>query len=59
MVFNVADPANPVFVKTVTGGYFKDVIPYGNQLICYVSSGIILYDISNPADPVLVKLISN
>lgn len=58
-VFDVADPANPVFVKTVTGGYFKDVIPYGNQLICYVSSGISLYDISNPADPALVKLISN
>ncbi len=59
MVFNVADPANPVFVKTITGGYFKDVIPYGNQLICYVSTGITLYDVSNPADPVLVKHISN
>jgi hypothetical protein len=58
-VFNVADPANPIEIKTITGTYFKDVIPYGNLLICYVSNGISLYDISNPADPVFVKLITN
>ena len=58
-VFDVANPANPVQVKTITGGYYKDVIPYGNQLICYISTGIVLYDISNPADPLLVKHISN
>jgi len=58
-VFDVSVPSNPVEVKTVTGSYFKDVIPYGNQLICYVSTGINLYDISNPSDPVLVKQISN
>ena len=58
-VFDVSVPANPVEVKTVTGSYFKDVIPYGNQLICYVSTGINLYDISNPSDPVLVKQINN
>jgi len=58
-VINVADPANPVEIRTVTGAYFKDVIPYGDLLICYVSTGILLYDISNPTNPSLVKLIAN
>lgn len=58
-VFNVANPANPVEIKTITGAYFIDVIPYGNLLICYVSTGIRLYDISNPTDPVFIKLITN
>lgn len=58
-VFNVANPSNPVEIKTITGAYFKDVIPYGDLLICYVSSGISLYDISNPTNPVFIKLIAN
>ncbi len=58
-VFNVANPASPVEIRTITGGYFKDVIPYGNLLICYVSTGISLYDISNPTNPVFIKLIAN
>ena len=58
-VFNIANPANPVEIRTITGAYFKDVIPYGNLLICYVNTGIILYDISNPTNPVFVKLIAN
>ena len=58
-VFNVANPANPVEIKTITGAYFKDVIPYGDLLICYVSTGISLYDISNPTNPIFIKLIAN
>ncbi len=58
-VFNVADPTNPIEIKTITGAYFIDVIPYGNLLICYVSTGIRLYDISNPTTPVFIKLITN
>ena len=58
-VFNVVHPENPVEIKTLTGQYFKDVIPYGNLLICYISNGIMLYDISNPVDPVEVRLIEN
>lgn len=58
-VFNVSDPANPTETRTLTGAYFKDVIPYGNTLICYVSNGIMLYDISNPANPVQLTLIAN
>jgi len=58
-VFDVSQPANPAEIRTVTGAYFKDVIPYGNLLICYVSSGIILYDITAPTNPVLLKHITN
>lgn len=58
-VFDVSNPANPIEKTTITGKYFKDVIPYNNQLICYVSDGLSLYDISNPVNPVLIKHISN
>ena len=58
-VYDVSNPANPVEKTTVTGKYFKDVIPYNNQLICFVSDGLSLYDISNPVNPILVTHISN
>lgn len=58
-VFDVAHPAHPIEIRTITGAYFKDVIPYGDLLICYVSDGIMLYDISDPTNPVEVKLITN
>lgn len=58
-VFNVADPAHTTEIRTVTGAYFKDVIPYDNLLICYVSTGIQLYDITDRTNPQLLKLIAN
>lgn len=58
-VFDVSAPSHPIVLKTISGAYFKDVIPYGNLLICYVSTGIKLYDISNPVDPVFIKTIEN
>jgi hypothetical protein len=44
---NVKDPASPKLMYTVDDGNFKDVIPYDNLLICYVSTGLQIYDISN------------
>ena len=44
---NVKDPADPKIMYTVTDGNYHDVIPYDNLLICYVSAGILIYDISN------------
>lgn len=44
---NVKNPASPKLMYTVDDGNFKDVIPYDNLLICYVSTGLQLYDISN------------
>ncbi|MEO6670028.1 MAG: hypothetical protein ABIN36_11165 [Ferruginibacter sp.] len=58
-VFNVSNPVHPAEIRTITGAYFKDVIPFGDLLICYVSDGIMLYDISDPTNPVQVKMITN
>jgi hypothetical protein len=44
---NVKNPSSPKLMYTVNDGNFKDVIPYDNLLICYVSTGLQVYDISN------------
>jgi hypothetical protein len=44
---NVKNPSSPQLMYTVTGASYKDVIPYGNLLICYVSTGLLIYDITN------------
>ncbi|MEO6488349.1 MAG: hypothetical protein ABIO04_00295 [Ferruginibacter sp.] len=58
-VYNVLDPANPVIIRTITGGFFIDVIPFGDLLICYMETGLNLYDISNPMNPTLLTFIAN
>jgi hypothetical protein len=35
-------------------GTYIDVIPYQNTLICWVTTGMILYDITNNRNPVLL-----
>ncbi len=47
----------PINVQIKDGNYI-DVIPYGNTLICWVSTGIILYDISDNRNPVLITTIN-
>ncbi len=56
-VFNINYTYNPQLLRTITGDTFYDVIPYGNTLICQVSNGIVLYDISNRQQPVFVSRI--
>ncbi len=58
-VFNVKSPYAPDLLSTKTDGRFIDVIPYNGILICFVSDGIILYDITNPALPVMLKKITD
>lgn len=58
-IFNINNPYLPVERKVLKDANYKDVIPYGNLLICYVTTGILLYDISKPDDPVSLKLIAN
>jgi hypothetical protein len=58
-VFDISKPFEPVPVTTLTGGNYIDVIPYEGTLICFVQNGIVLYDITNPVSPVLVKEIAN
>jgi hypothetical protein len=57
IVFNIKDAFTPVPVKTLTDGWFLDVIPYNNSLICQVQDGLILYDISNVLFPTLITKI--
>jgi hypothetical protein len=58
-VFNVKQPYAPTLTATKTDGQYVDVIPYDNILICFVQDGIILYDITKPDEPVLVKKIAS
>lgn len=44
---NVKDPAAPKTMYTIKEASYKDVIPYDDLLICYVSTGLLLYDIRN------------
>ncbi len=56
-VFNINNPYNPTMITSLSDGEFVDVIPYNKVLITYTSKGIVLYDISNPALPLLIRKI--
>ena len=58
-VYNVKDPFAPVLKETKTGSYFIDVIPYNGILVAFVKKGIVLFDISDPGNPMLVKQLDN
>jgi hypothetical protein len=58
-VYNINDPFKPVEKKVLTDANYRDVIPYGNLLICYVTTGILLYDITSPENPVKLTLVAN
>lgn len=58
-VFNVTNPAVPVLRKRITDKVFEDVICYDDLLICYVSSGLALYNIAARANPVFISEINN
>ncbi|NOK16644.1 LVIVD repeat-containing protein [Corallococcus carmarthensis] len=58
-VFNVSDPAHPVFVTRVslpTDNYWNGVWAKGDALyVASGDSGLIVYDITNPASPQYVR----
>jgi hypothetical protein len=56
-IFNVKKPYTPILISSKTDGNYLDVIPYNGMLICDATDGIILYDITNPASPALIKKI--
>lgn len=58
-VFNVKSPYLPNLISAKTECNFVDVIPFNGTLICAVQDGIILYDITDPATPILIKKIGN
>jgi hypothetical protein len=55
---NAKDPSHPKEMYTINDANFTDVIPYENILICYVSDGLLLYDISNLKNIVKVGNVS-
>lgn len=58
-VFSIANTYSPILSTTLTGRTFYDVIPYGNLLICQVSGGLALYDITNRLQPVFLSQVLN
>jgi hypothetical protein len=58
-VYNIRNTYSPQLLRTIVGETFFDVIPYGNILICQVSGGIALYDISTRHQPVFLSRILN
>lgn len=56
-VFNIEKAYQPTLRKTLTDGWYIDVIPYNNTLICQVQDGLTLYDISECMNPALITKI--
>jgi hypothetical protein len=56
-VFNIEKAWQPQLRKTFTDGWYLDVIPFNNTLICQVQDGLTLYDISQCMNPTLITKI--
>jgi len=54
LVYDISQPYEPAFIKSVDHGDYVDVIPFGNVLVCWVTNGMLLYDITEPANPQLL-----
>lgn len=58
LVLDISKPFAPVFIKTINNGSYIDVIPYMGSLICWVTNGVIVYDITDNRNPVLLSRIN-
>jgi hypothetical protein len=58
-IYDVSAPAAPVLRKKIGSYAFEDVIPYNNLLICYIKTGLVLYDITDKVNPVELTVINN
>ena len=56
-VFNIKNAFAPQLIKKITDGWYMDVIPYNNTLICQVQDGLNLFDISKRMEPTLITKI--
>jgi hypothetical protein len=57
-VYSISKPYSPYFIKNLNPNeWFYDVIPSGNTLICWVSNGLILFDITNKGNPQFITKI--
>jgi hypothetical protein len=58
-VVDISDRTKPQVIKTISGEEpFVDVIPFDDLLITYIQGGLVLYDISNPANPLKLSKIA-
>jgi hypothetical protein len=59
VVCDISSPFEPRVINSIreANSSFIDVVPYNNLLVCWVTDGIIIYDITEKAKPVLVKKI--
>lgn len=57
LVFDINNPYKPSLLTTLKDGSYVDVIPYMGTLICWVSKGVIVYDITDNKAPVLLSKI--
>jgi len=58
IVFDISQPYNPTFIRALKDGDYMDVIPYDSILICWTKTGIILYDIVDPTQPVRLTTVN-
>ncbi|MDB5191692.1 MAG: hypothetical protein JWQ96_1255 [Segetibacter sp.] len=57
MLYNITQPYQPTFIKSLRDGSYIDVICYQNTMICWVADGVLLYDITNNTNPALLAKI--
>jgi hypothetical protein len=57
LVFNIKNAFTPQLMQVFSDGWYMDVIPYNNTLICQVQDGLTLYDITSCMTPTLITKI--
>ena len=60
-VFNKTNPYAPVLVISIINlnETFYDIIIDGNVMICYIKSGIILFNVTDKLNPVFISTLKN
>jgi hypothetical protein len=56
-VFNIKKAYAPQLIRQIADGWYMDVIPFNNTLICQVQDGLTLYDITDRLSPSLITKI--
>jgi hypothetical protein len=57
-ILSIADAFHPIKLKTINDATYVDVIPYNDELLCWVSDGLIIYDITNRGNPIKIAKIN-
>jgi hypothetical protein len=57
-VFDISNPHLPVLLKKINDGSYIDVVPYKNELICWIKDGLLIYDINNNSNPIKIAKIN-